>query len=362
MGIDQTSAESSWVERFGKAGRYLSRADVPGLWAEIQQFVAWKAGKAGRRAGAASQNPPAGASAPKAGGQDGDASEAAYWDRFDVDLGRKVSWGSPAPFGQWAIEKMTDGRYGDIFDIVLDAMKVPGGQPLRGLVLGCGDMLAEHSMFIDPRLPFAEVDAYDVSPQSMERAQALTDEKGLKVNYRVTDVNQLELQPDRYALVIVFHAYHHFERIEHVTQQINRALLPGGIFYTFDYVGPRRLQYSERQLFYAQKLLELFPPEYKRDMNRDVRQRVESARLEILSPDEAIRSDLILPAMARYLNVVWQYNWAGLLYPLLEGIAFNFTDSSHDQELLRFLFGLDHALCHAGEIEPNFTITLATKR
>jgi hypothetical protein len=81
-----------------------------------------------------------------------------------------------------------------------------------------------------------------------------------------------------------------------------------------------------------------------------------------LSPDEAIHSDEILPAIATHLNVVWQYNWGGLLYPLLEGIAFNFTDSPEDQTLLRFLFDLDYALCQAGEIEPNFTITLATKR
>ena len=69
-----------------------------------------------------------------------------------------------------------------------------------------------------------------------------------------------------------------------------------------------------------------------------------------------------LPDMSRHLNVVWQYNWGGLLYPLLEGIALNFTASDEDQALLKFLFNLDYALDQSGEIEPNFTITLATKR
>jgi hypothetical protein len=83
---------------------------------------------------------------------------------------------------------------------------------------------------------------------------------------------------------------------------------------------------------------------------------------DTLSPDEAICSDQILSAMERRMKVAWQYNWAGLLYPLLEGLAFNFTESSEDQLLLEFLFNLDSVLCEAGEVESNFTFTVATKR
>jgi ubiquinone/menaquinone biosynthesis C-methylase UbiE len=257
---------------------------------------------------------------------------------------------------------MSNGRYQDIIDFVVDMIQVPPAQPLRGLVLGCGDMAAEHLMFVNPKLPFAEVDAYDVSPKSIEKARQLTDEKGLKVNYGVADVNTMELPADRYALIVVFHSFHHFEQVQHVAQQINRALLPGGVFYTFDYVGPQKLQFTERQRFYAQSILQLLPRTHRRELDHTVRERVLYVSPDILSADEAICSDQILPAMAESLNIVWQYNWGGLLYPLLEGIAFNFTSSSEDLSLLRFLFGLDYALCDSEEIEPNFTITLATKR
>ena len=38
------------------------------------------------------------------------------------------------------------------------------------------------------------------------------------------------------------------------------------------------------------------------------------------------------------------------------------TSSDEDQGVLRFLFSLDYALCQAGEVEPNLTITWATRR
>jgi SAM-dependent methyltransferase len=345
-----------------KAAGYLRDGDLRGLSAQVREFVTWKAGPHGLpKAGAEHARTGVGdVRAKPSGGQQ--STEAQFWDEFDLDLGRKISWASRPELGLWAVQKMSGGRYQDIMPIVVDTMTIPRAEPLRGLVLGCGDMLAEHTMFVDSRLQFAEVDAYDVSSHSIESAQTLTSGLGLKVNYELADVNTLELSPNRYALIVVFHSFHHFEQVDHVARQINKALHPGGVFYTFDYVGPTKLQHSERQLLFARNLLRLLPRNYRREIAGTVKDSAHSVPPDQLSPDEAIHSDQILPAIATHLNVVWQYNWGGLLYPLLEGIAFNFTDSPEDQTLLRFLFDLDYALCQAGEIEPNFTITLATKR
>ena len=340
------SSASSWSQRAGKVRQYLRRGDLFGLVTEVRQFWAWK--RAGKDDLAAS---PVEVS-----------TEAAFWNQVDIDLARGTAWTSAADFGYWILQKRSDGRHSGIVDLIFDMIKSPRTQPLRGLVLGCGDMTGEHTVFTNPKLPFAEIDAYDASSESIERARQLTDEKGLKVNYHVADVNHVELPRSRYALVVVHHAFHHFERIDHVAQQINRALLTGGIFHTCDYVGPCKLQFTERQLFYAQMMLQLLPAKYRRELDGKIRQHVQSVPPDTLSPDEAICSDQILPAVARHLHVIWQCNWAGLLYPLLEGIAFNFTTCDEDRSLLRFLFTLDCALCQTGEIEPNFTITLATKR
>jgi SAM-dependent methyltransferase len=348
MESSTASPKSSWGTRFRKAGRYLSHGDLTGLAHEVQQFWAWSHTE--------KLSPP---STPSSVTE----AEATFWDRFNVDLGRAVSWGNAGDFGRWAFEEGAAGRWPGIIDLIADCMEVSSTQDLRGLVLGCGDMAAEHQMFVTPRLPFAEVDAYDVSIGSIERARKLTDEKGLNVHYHVADVNQIRLPANRYALILVFHAFHHFERIDHVTRQINQALVPGGVFYTVDYIGPCRLQHSERQLFYAQLLLDALPDRYRRQVDGTIRQQVRPVALDLISPDEAICSAQILPAIARHMRVRWQHNWGGLLYPLLEGLGSNFDKTSpQDQMIARFLFILDSVLCRTREVEPNFTYTLATKK
>lgn len=343
-----------WGGRLRKAADYLGRGDVAGLAAEIRQFLAWFW-----------LAPRLRASRPEASAETHQEinPEARFWDECDHDLVRRVSWTHAADFGTWAFLERAAGRWSDVVELIRDLMDIPLGEPLRGLVLGCGDMVAEHGMFTRAELPFAEVDAYDLSTDSIRAARELTDGKGLKVNYHVADINRIELPAERYALAITLHSFHHFREVDRVARQINRALLPGGVFYTVDYIGPRRLQYSRRQLHYAQLVLEALPAEYRRQLDGSVRKRVKSVPLWQISPDEAVRSDRILPALKRHLNVRWQCNWAGLLYPLLEGIGFNFDPSRPvDTATARLLFGLDRVLCERGYVEPNFTITAATKR
>ena len=334
---------STWARRLGKVRRHLGQRDLSGLAGEVQRYRAWlRAGKAGGPAG---------------------AEEAAYWDHCDAELARKVSWTNAADFGVWVFEDSSGGRWSTQFEMVAEKIQVPRTQLVRGLVLGCGDMVSEHTWFVNPLLPFDEVDAYDVSPKSIERARQLTDEKGLKVNYHLADVNRIELPVDRYALVVTSHAFHHFEAVDRIARQINRALLPGGVFSLVDYIGPRRLQFSRRQLFYAQLMLEALPEQYRRTLDGTLRRQVQSVPVGSLSADEAIRSDEIMPAIARHMRIVWQQSWAGLLYPLLDGLGANFDrNRCEDQVLVRFLYNLDRHLCQIGEVESNFAIVVATKK
>ena len=340
--------EASWNQRINKAGRYLAQGDIGGLFAELRQYIIWRQKYHQRKPGPTTAT----------------VDEATFWDKFDADLGRRVGWGSAGGgyFGVWALQEMIQNNNVQMSSLIEEMITVPTTEPLHALVLGCGDMAGEHAVFLDPALPFSEIDAYDISPESVKRARELTEPKGLPVKYHVADLNQVELPANRYALVIVFQSYHHFERVDYIAQQVNHALLPDGIFYVNDYIGPRQLQWSDDQLHYARQLLKLLPTHYRRRLNGEISDYINRVPPENFSPDEAICSDQILPAINKHFNVVYQYNWAGLLYPLLEGIAFNFTTSDEDIALLKLLFDLDYALCQSGKIDPNFTITLAKKR
>ena len=230
------------------------------------------------------------------------------------------------------------------------------------LTLGCGDMAAEHWFFIHPALPFELVDAYDIRAEVIQRAKERTDSAGLNVQYHVEDVNYVELPPETYDLVVVTHSLHHFKRIEHIVYQINRSLKPGGLFVAWEYVGPRYQRFSRRQRAHANMVLRALPIKYRRELDGSVRRRVKSQSLLLISPDEAIRSDRILPAL-QSMKILYQYHWAGLLFPLLRGgIAANFDQSDpEDRKVIDCLFQLDRLLCQSGRVEPDFTITIATK-
>ena len=288
-----------WNQRISKTGRYLVKGDIGGLLVELRQFTAWQLRK--RQAGLGSEVAP--------------VDEATFWDEFNADLGRRVGWGSAGDrcLGVWAFQKMVKGANIHLSGLIADMITISPAEPLHGLVLGCGDMTGEHAMFMDPALPFSEIDAYDISPKSIERARKLTESNGLPVNYYVADLNQIELPANKYALVIVFQSYHHFEQVDYIAQQINRALLPGGVFYANDYIGPCKLQWSDDQLHYARQLLKLLPTHYRRGLNSEVRNHIDRVPPENFSPDEAICSDQILPAIDSHLNVIYQYNWGAAI-------------------------------------------------
>ena len=128
------------------------------------------------------------------------------------------------------------------------------------------------------------------------------------------------------------------------------------------YVGPRWQLFTRRQLDQATLVLQSLPEKYRREMDGSIRKQAASQPLYSISPDEAIRSDLILPAL-KQMNIVYQYNWAGPLFPLLRGgIAANFDQNdAEDHHIIEALFEVDRPLCQVGCVEPNYTITIASQ-
>ena len=343
---------SSWRQRFDKAKTHVLNGDPTALVNETKQYLYWKG----------ILNPSEAAPAPPEESALQRPTEEEFWDGVDVEVGRDVAWLAPCngALGAWAEEAL----FGHMkLDAALPELMGEEGRrsPKYALVLGCGDMRSEHSMLIHPDVPFDRIDAYDVSTQSMQRAKEFTDSLGLQVNYQAGDANTMDFPADTYSLVICYFAYHHFREVDRVAAQIAKTLTDGGIFVTIDYVGPPRLQYSKEQLYWAHHVLNTLPARYRKERTGAVRTQIHSMPLDQISPDEAPCSDQILDALARNLDVTHQYNWAGLLYPLLEGIGGNFADTPEDRKLVRFFFDLDKLLVESGQIGPNYTMTVARK-
>ena len=130
--------------------------------------------------------------------------------------------------------------------------------------LGCGGGNLERALVVHDAA--RRIDAFDVSPESIELARRLADEAGFgeRIRYEVTDIDRIELEPGVYDAVVIKQALHHFEALEHVYEQIRRALVPGGVFMFNEFVGPSRFQWTDAQLDRMNAMLRALPKRIRR--------------------------------------------------------------------------------------------------
>lgn len=286
-----------------------------------------------------------------------------------------------------------------------------GRLPLdRCLSLGCGRGGLERQLA--GLGAFVTCDAFDIAKGAIAEAQALARQAGYDhIRYTVQDVNQMELPVGYYDAVWSAGAVHHFERLEHVFEQVAAALKPDGLFILWEYVGPNRFQFPPRQRQVIRACHELLPADYRRlsatfldhslawqsksdlrwlmqrvgDKLRDGNlpgavqrwlQRTWASRsgvrpvkttpnlptarsVQAVDPSEAVRSAEIVPLLRRYFDMV-EYKPLGgtILQFLLEGIAGNFQ-GQQGEEVLKMLFTIEDTLIACGYLESDFAYIVA---
>ncbi|MGC9025514.1 MAG: class I SAM-dependent methyltransferase, partial [Chloroflexia bacterium] len=248
------------------------------------------------------------------------------------------------------------------------------------LSLGCGDGWLERALAA--KGVFKQCDALDIAPGAIERAQKKAQEAGwANINYQVADLNTVSLPANRYDAIWMSHSYHHVADVEHLAREIACSLTQEGLFFLCDYVGPVRFHFPPPQRTIIERTLQLLPVSYRRLSPFAQRQEEERARLlarnptraisrlydkirggdlwpalwrkvrvflwslsgrrkglvknkvflptpydvTSVDPSEAIRSDEILPALRRHLEIIEFKPLGGnILHFLLDGIAHNF--------------------------------------
>lgn len=192
--------------------------------------------------------------------------------------------------------------------------------------------------------------------------------RGRSVEFEVTDINQLELEPEAYDAVFASSSLHHLVRLERVLDEVRKGLKPGGLFVFNEYVGPSRMQWQEEQLRIVNELLAALAPRYRRNLRKGYgyKRRVYRPPLDERdrnSPFEAARSAEIVPLTFQRYDIVIKRDYGGaLLHPLLDGIAGNFMDNPKDAGLLQRLARLEEELEGAGIIGSDFTMIVARPR
>ena len=285
----------------------------------------------------------------------------------------------------------------------------------RALSLCCGDGTVERDLAARGILTHCL--GLDLSPGAIQRAQHLATEcRQAHLEYEVCDANTMELLDDQFDLIVARAALHHVTALEHVANQLNRALRPGGLFVSLEYVGPSRFGYSRRQRDLCTAALRLLPERFRRSVSwqrvgrigpgakrssaawarllwlkvrngtlpeaisrrivhawlrrtgRPVVKRcvprIVGSEMAIDDPTEAVRSAEILSVLERALQVVECKRYGGtILMPLLDDIAGNFESGDPAAEqLVQMLFCIEDAVLAGGELDSDFAYTVATRR
>jgi len=125
-----------------------------------------------------------------------------------------------------------------------------------------------------------------------------------------TDLNFARLPPDAYDVIWSAGTLHHLYNLEHVLEEIDRALRPAGIFVVHDSVVERRHQYSERRIARVNALVSGMPARFRLE-----REPLAPVAPELLSPFCAVRSDDVLRLVRERFDILHERT-TGYLAPL----------------------------------------------
>ena len=234
-----------------------------------------------------------------------------------------------------------------------------------GLSLGCGDGTLERYAILNNIC--SKFDAYDISSKAIEIAKRLSDKEGLAtcINYQVADMNNIILGKDKYDIIFVGAAMHHFLNLEHIFEELNKSLKPKGLLIINEFVGPSQFQWTDKQLIIINELLEILPERLKVDV-RSGRLKVPVMKPSIESmnendPSEAIRSSDIIPIVYKMFNVEEHIDFGGtILHMLLDAIIANFHPAKEeDIAILRLLGYIEDILIKEKVLSSDFTVIVA---
>jgi SAM-dependent methyltransferase len=268
-----------------------------------------------------------------------------YWDREHVDGVMPLNYWTHHPLlDAYALFMMTgDAKFRNSVEWFGERF-LGRFRPLPavlGASVGCGTGTAERQALAAGLS--RRMEGFDLSPASLDKARAHARSAGLesRLRYAVKDLNSEGLPGRTYDFVLSFGCLHHLENLEHGLAAIHDSLMPDGLFYFNEYVGPSRFRWSSEFVDKVNAVRNILPAQSLKP--RPFRRLEEG---EILDPSEAVRSEDIMEAVRdRFELLDVRYYGGTLLFPLWGDVVHPeiFLDMSRDayRSLLHVLILLD---------------------
>lgn len=251
-------------------------------------------------------------------GPDSGGAVARYWDE-NREKSKDPGYWMAHPLCRQAINRRVSGNP---HEWPLDWFKrVHAARPFeRGVSWGCGLGAFERAAIRTGIV--RAVDAFDISPKSLEDARREAEKEGISgIEYGIGDFDDPRLEQARYDVVFFHASLHHVRRLGRLFRSLRRALPPGGAVYVDEYVGPSRSEWTRARLERAQRHLETVPEAARLDARI-------ALPIERDDPSEAIRSGEIASYLTQHFELAEWRPYGGQLAALVfPNVAREWTES-----------------------------------
>ncbi len=144
-----------------------------------------------------------------------------------------------------------------------------------------------------------QIRCLDLNPEMLERGRAAAEAEGLGAffEYESGDFNSWKANGQSYTGVLAIHSLHHVVQLEHLFEQLEKALDPGGYLIVNDMIGRNGHARWPEALEHVHRFWQELPPTYR--YNRQLRRHEELYENWDCSMDgfEGIRAQDILPLL-----------------------------------------------------------------
>lgn len=236
----------------------------------------------------------------------------------------------------------------------------------RGISVGCGNGQKEINLVRQGLVSSFKL--YEVSEVRIDQGKRLAAKFGVEKNVTFVrgDAFNIVTEKESFDFVHWNNSLHHMLDVEAAIKWSHQVLQKGGMFYMDDYVGPNRMQWSDKMLEVASQIRSILPEKYLANPKNPtqllpktiVRNSIE--RMIEIDPSEAADSEKIIESIKEIFPQAEITLTGGVVYQLaLSDILHNFDDSQ-DKYLLDFLMLIDDLCTQLGE--TNYATALAIKR
>lgn len=293
-----------------------------------------------------------------------------FWRQQDFAKSHDVAWSAVGHFEEKYRRRMTGS--GDLAGYLWGLLesRIPAAErnDLAGCALVCGSFESESNYFEHASgVRFTEVHGYDLIESLVTSYQPR--DPGVVFHPHVEDVNDLVLAKEElFHLIIGNHGIHHVMNVGNLFFQANRALTPNGLFFMYEWIGPRYLQIPWPNRVVAACLLYLlFRPRSRTNHEGKRRGWWVQYPAEFFDPSEACNSTAIWEAYTSHFHPIRSIFFGGLTYPIYEGCGYLYDEGSWDRSWrhrtrVRIVYYLEKWLTAIGLVKPLFVITVGQKK